>query len=444
MTDLISVVVTCYNHEDYIKQCLESIFKQTYKNIELYVFNDGSTDKSPEIIAETLQHSPFACTQFISHDNQGVVPTRNQAFDLAQGKYLLFVDSDNFLQANYVEELYQTAQSEQADIVYAPLINPDNHEQVVAGGAFNLERFIEGNFIDMCSLIRTSIIGETRFDNYFNYKGVEDYDFFMTLILDKQAKAVFCDSTFLNYRVLDASLSTRGNFKKYYHLYAYILNKHIVTYPKEVGRALTYHFNRLTKLDIEHSIKEEYLEVYLANSTDFPEQPQYKFPIRFKDCLSLAISEGYSHLRVRPSHIPSFYENFKVSSQTYQTEFLPNLSNGIVDGYSVIFEDFHPFIDYKINIKEGDNLLISYKRYNINDIVAQDYIAKCLARDKFNRKEELNQLEAQTTHLISSLKAELSQKYNDYHQLSQDYHTVIGSRRWTIPTKIINFFRRKK
>ena len=52
MTNLISVVVTCYNHEKYIEQCLRSIFKQTYRNIELIVLDDGSTDYSPEIIQE--------------------------------------------------------------------------------------------------------------------------------------------------------------------------------------------------------------------------------------------------------------------------------------------------------------------------------------------------------------------------------------------------------
>lgn len=63
MKDLISVVVTCYNHEDYIEQCLRSIFKQSYRNIELFVLNDGSTDKSAQIIQETLVDSPFP-TQF--------------------------------------------------------------------------------------------------------------------------------------------------------------------------------------------------------------------------------------------------------------------------------------------------------------------------------------------------------------------------------------------
>ena len=76
MTKLISVVVTCYNHENYIEQCLRSIFNQTYRNIELIVLDDGSTDSSAKIIQEVLKDSPFE-TIFESHENLGVVKNRN-------------------------------------------------------------------------------------------------------------------------------------------------------------------------------------------------------------------------------------------------------------------------------------------------------------------------------------------------------------------------------
>ena len=103
MTNLISVVVTCYNHENYIEQCLRSIFNQTYRNIELIVLDDGSTDYSPEIIQEVLKESPFVTT-FESHENIGVVRTRNKGLNLLNGDYFLFVDSDDFLDETYVQE----------------------------------------------------------------------------------------------------------------------------------------------------------------------------------------------------------------------------------------------------------------------------------------------------------------------------------------------------
>ena len=84
---------------------LRSIFGQTYQNIELLVLDDGSTDKSSQIIQETLQDSPFP-TRFESHENMGVVKTRNKALQQIQGTYFIFVDSDDFLDANYIESFY--------------------------------------------------------------------------------------------------------------------------------------------------------------------------------------------------------------------------------------------------------------------------------------------------------------------------------------------------
>ena len=62
----VSVIVTCYNKGKYIEECLYSIFNQSYRNIELIIFNDGSTDDSDEIIRECLKESPFKNTQYIS------------------------------------------------------------------------------------------------------------------------------------------------------------------------------------------------------------------------------------------------------------------------------------------------------------------------------------------------------------------------------------------
>ena len=101
MKDLISVVVTCYNHQDYIEQCLRSIFEQTYRNIELLVLDDGSSDHSAEIIESVLVDSPFS-TRFESHENMGVVKTRNKALQQIQGTYFIFVDSDDFLDSDYI------------------------------------------------------------------------------------------------------------------------------------------------------------------------------------------------------------------------------------------------------------------------------------------------------------------------------------------------------
>ena len=146
MTNLISVVVTCYNHENYIEQCLRSIFKQTYRNIELIVLDDGSTDNSSEIIQEVLKESPFVTT-FESHENIGVVRTRNKGLILLNGDYFLFVDSDDFLDETYVEELYECAINRQADIVYCDLFNFEKNEVYLKAQEFGIHSILVSNYI---------------------------------------------------------------------------------------------------------------------------------------------------------------------------------------------------------------------------------------------------------------------------------------------------------
>ena len=118
MNKKVSVVVTCYNHEKYIEECLRSIFAQTHQNIELIIFNDGSTDLSDEVISSTLLDSPFVETSYFSGKNRGLAFVKNDALSKITGEFLLFIDSDNFINPNHIEKLLVTLLENQADIAY--------------------------------------------------------------------------------------------------------------------------------------------------------------------------------------------------------------------------------------------------------------------------------------------------------------------------------------
>lgn len=226
MNDKISVVVTCYNHEKYIEQCLRSIFEQTYQNIELIIFNDGSTDRSGEIIASLLPESRFVETYYFSDENQGVVKIRNAALEKVTGDYLLFVDSDNFLNENHVEILLSEAKKQgDADIAYCQLWDFEVQRNILHENLdFLLDEELVQNVIDMSSLVKTKVIGDTRFDE--NLSSLEDYDFWLNLLLNKGATAYFVRETKLNYRVLETSRSQRDDLGRYFDDYLYILNKY--------------------------------------------------------------------------------------------------------------------------------------------------------------------------------------------------------------------------
>ena len=238
MTNLISVVVTCYNHEKYIEQCLRSIFKQTYRNIELIVLDDGSTDYSPEIIQEVLKESPFVTT-FESHENIGVVRTRNKGLNLLNGDYFLFVDSDDFLDETYVEELYECAINRQADIVYCDLFNFEKDEVYLKAQEFELHSLLVSNYISNCSLVKKAILKGTYYDETLSGKKLEDYDFFLNLIINNSAKAVYQPNIKLNYRVFEKnSISKRDSVRYHYEIYLEVLEKYLDKLPHEIYQAV--------------------------------------------------------------------------------------------------------------------------------------------------------------------------------------------------------------
>ena len=239
MKDLISVVVTCYNHQDYIEQCLRSIFAQTYRNIELLVLDDGSSDHSAEIIESVLVNSPFP-TRFESHENMGVVKTRNKALQQIQGTYFIFVDSDDFLDSDYVESFYTTMVQEEADIVYGDLYDPDKKEFYLKSRPFDKLAFLTENFISNCSLIRRSVADGIYYDEALNREKLEDYDFLLNLIINQGARPVYDAKTKLNYRVFDKeSISKRDSTRYHYEIYLKILRKYMKQIPDEVYQALS-------------------------------------------------------------------------------------------------------------------------------------------------------------------------------------------------------------
>ena len=168
-TNKVSVIVTSYNHEKYIEQCIQSIFNQTYKNIELIIIDDGSTDSSPQKINKLVTHSPFEETTVIIQKNKGACVSRNIGLDKATGDFVLMVDSDNYLDNNYVKEGVTLLQDSGKDIAYYSLKFADTGNLLNDVPEYNEDYFGLVNYIDTCSVIRSSIIKNHRFDLQLNH-----------------------------------------------------------------------------------------------------------------------------------------------------------------------------------------------------------------------------------------------------------------------------------
>ena len=157
MKDLISVVVTCYNHQDYIEQCLRSIFEQTYKNIEIILVDDGSTDSSGEI-----------CDQYAREDNRikvlhiengGLSNARNTGVKESSTDWIVFIDSDDYYDHRAIEYLVELRDKYRVDLVATPVIEVRNYENSDFLGDFRekysgkldrrtaLEQMFYGNYV---------------------------------------------------------------------------------------------------------------------------------------------------------------------------------------------------------------------------------------------------------------------------------------------------------
>lgn len=114
MKELISVIVPVYNVQKYLEKCIESILSQTYKNIEIILIDDGSTDNSGKICDECVERD--SRIRVIHQKNKGLSAARNRGIECSKGKYIVFIDSDDYIHNRMIEILYQAIIENHAEL----------------------------------------------------------------------------------------------------------------------------------------------------------------------------------------------------------------------------------------------------------------------------------------------------------------------------------------
>jgi len=267
MTEKITVIVPVYNVENYLNKCLDSIIKQTYKNLEIIVVNDGSTDNSGTICQEYAQKDERIV--YIEKENGGLSDARNAGLERMTGSYVTFVDSDDWIELDYVETLYTKIIEYQADIAvgnyysfnesegmfYFHILGDSYYEKVYDNVSIfeNLYESQEMNSFALISawgkLYKARLFDHLRFDigklgedGYLNQK--------IYLLAEK---IVYIHKGIYSYRIRNNSLS-RTWTEKWMHALVDSMSEHI-TLLASLGYPLEKHL----------AIYRQMLEVILAN-----------------------------------------------------------------------------------------------------------------------------------------------------------------------------------
>lgn len=140
--NLVSIIVPVYNAERYLRKCIESLLDQTYTNIEILLIDDGSTDNSLGICQEYMKINPRV--EVFSQENQGQGVARNRGLQESRGEYIMFVDSDDWLETKALQTMYDSLQEKEADIAIASLYRTQMDKEDVAS---IYDENIQGNLL---------------------------------------------------------------------------------------------------------------------------------------------------------------------------------------------------------------------------------------------------------------------------------------------------------
>lgn len=218
MTD-ISVIVPIYNAEKYLNKCIDSLINQTKKELEFILINDGSTDRSEEIIKGYKDKR----IKYFKNKNQGIGKTRNFGIEKASGKCLMFLDSDDYLAEDACEVMYEKMEKEKLDLVICNFYQvTGNHKEEVRIKEFdntslkeNKELLLEVNLSPWNKLYKSELIKKN------NIKFIEDLKYedapFVVEAMDK-AKEIGQIKSPLNYYVVHKNSETTVRDEKIFDI----------------------------------------------------------------------------------------------------------------------------------------------------------------------------------------------------------------------------------
>lgn len=219
---LISVIIPVYNTGNYLKKCLETVINQTYKDIEIILINDGSTDNSLDICKYYQGKDNRVIVKTVK--NNGVSSARNFGLSIAKGEYIMFIDSDDYIELNMIEKLYLAIENSKVDISMCDIKKVDEENNEIFVAMNNNDRIITNkefmeNIFDFDysygypynKLFKRKVIGKIKFDINAHY--MEDFKFICEVIQNSKKIVYLKDKLYSYVQRSTSSLHQKYNEK---------------------------------------------------------------------------------------------------------------------------------------------------------------------------------------------------------------------------------------
>ncbi len=275
MKPLISIIIPVYNVAPFIKSCLHSVLNQTYKNIEIIIINDKTTDESISIIKDVLQkEAPSVPIKIIEHaENKGLSSARNTGIKNSRGEYLYFLDSDDEISTDCIETLSNRAKISCADIVIGDYIVQGSSgffpplelgTSIIKGNSKIIQAYMQEKFYVMAwnKLVRKEFIVKNNL--YFKNNLIhEDCLWSFQCACKAEIIDIIKQTTYI-YKIQKKSITSTLTFEKDFQMYKIILTE-ITNYANNL--------HLLNNKDVFSFIEEEKLRLLrkciYAEHTDY-------------------------------------------------------------------------------------------------------------------------------------------------------------------------------
>ena len=241
MEELVSIVIPIYNVEQYLEECIKSVIMQTYTTLQIILVDDGSTDNSGEIADNFVKEDKRI--QVIHKKNGGLSDARNYGIELATGKYITFIDSDDYVENTYIEKLYNAIKKNNTKVSQCNISKVNNQNEVIEEIGYNV------NEVKNTKKMLKEIYSQHWIENTVVWNKMYLTELFKDI---RYPIGKIHEDEFITYKIL-------YNVKE-----IALVNEHLYNYRENVNSITRRKFT-LSKLDILEAF-EERLEFFKKNN----------------------------------------------------------------------------------------------------------------------------------------------------------------------------------